>query len=251
MSWTWIGSAPDQRSVRTRVAGGARVGGGAAGRPRRLEPVDRQQLGERRRGGRGASRRSRPGRPTAAREHRAEQRVVRAAEQQRVDLGATAGAGTRTRPPPSRSPRSGASSSATAASISGPDTIPASTIGTKRGVACSYTSTAGFSSLIALKYAWERTVAGRRDHADAPVAGREGRGGRAGPDDAQHRQVVAGPQVAQRDGGRGVARDHERLDVAGRELVQRLDREPPDLLVRADAVRRARVVAEVDRGLVR
>ena len=31
------------------------------------------------------------------------------------------------------------------------DTIPASTIGTKRGVACSYTSTAGFSSLIALK----------------------------------------------------------------------------------------------------
>ena len=38
--------------------------------------------------------------------------------------------------------------------------MPASTSGTSAGVACSYTSMAGFSSLIALKYAWERTVAG-------------------------------------------------------------------------------------------
>ena len=77
-----------------------------------------------------------------------------------MSIAAPAGRGNTNSPSPSRSPRSGASSSATAASISGPDTIPASTIGTKRGVACSYTSTAGFSSLIALKYACERTVAG-------------------------------------------------------------------------------------------
>ena len=63
-------------------------------------------------------------------------------------------------PSPSRSPRSGASDPATVDSAIRPLSSPASTIGTSAGVACSYTSIAGFSSLIALKYACERIVAG-------------------------------------------------------------------------------------------
>ena len=68
-----------------------------------------------------------------------------------MSIFADGGRGNTNSPAPSRSPRSGASSSSTTASSSSPDRMPASTIGTNRGVACSYTSTAGFSSLIALK----------------------------------------------------------------------------------------------------
>ena len=49
------------------------------------------------------------------------------------------------------------------------------------------------------------------------------------------------------DRRRGVAGDDDRLDVALRERVERLRREGQDLVVGADAVRRAGVVAEVDR----
>ena len=68
-----------------------------------------------------------------------------------------------------------------------------------------------------------------------------------GPDDAQDRQVVAPPEGGEADGGRGVAGDDDRLDVALGERVERLRREREDLVVGADAVRRAGVVAEVDR----
>ena len=136
--------------------------------------------------------------------------------------GRTAAAGTRTRRRRRARRAAARAPPRTAASSSGPLRMPASTIGTKRGVACSYTSTAGFSSLIALKYAWVRTVAGRRDDADPPVAGRERGRGRAGPHHPEHGQVVAGAQVRQGDGGRRVAGDDERLDVARGELVERL-----------------------------
>ena len=56
----------------------------------------------------------------------------------------------------------------------------------------------------------------RRDHPDPPVARRQRRGHRPGPDDAEDRQVVAPPEVAEGDRGRRVAGDDDRLDVARR-----------------------------------
>ena len=91
----------------------------------------------------------------------------------------------------------------------------------------------------------------RRDHADAPIAGRQRRGHRARPHDAEDRQVVAAAEVTEGDGRRGVAGDDDRLDVAGDELVEGLDREVPDLVVGTDAVRRPEVVAEIDRRFAR
>ncbi len=67
-----------------------------------------------------------------------------------------------------------------------------------------------------------------------------------GPDDAQHRQVVAAPEVAQGDRGGGVAGHDERLDVTLHQLVQRLHAEPAHLVVGPDAVRGPGVVAQVD-----
>src|SRR5207244_6456514 len=58
-------------------------------------------------------------------------------------------------------------------------------------------------------------------------------------------------QVTERDRGRRIAGDDHRLDIALDQRVDRLGRERPDLLVRANAVRGARVVAEVDGRLVR
>ena len=87
------------------------------------------------------------------------------------------------------------------------------------------------------------------DHADAAVPGREGRRYRPGPDDAEDGQVVPPAQDAQRDRRGRVAGHHDRLDVLVGQPVERLRREGPHLLVRADAVGRPRVVAEVDRRL--
>ena len=64
-------------------------------------------------------------------------------------MAAPGGRGKIDSPSASRSPRSGASASATVASASGPR--PRLDERHERGVACSYTSTAGFSSLIAWK----------------------------------------------------------------------------------------------------
>ena len=94
---------------------------------------------------------------------------------------APAGRGKMDSPEASRSPSSGASAWATVAAAMGPLSSPASTNGTRAGVACSYTSTAGFSSLIEAKYACDRIVAGvamtptrrfRVARAAAPAPGR-------------------------------------------------------------------------------
>ena len=88
---------------------------------------------------------------------------------------------------------------------------------------------------------------GGRDDPDAPVAGGQRGGRRTRPDDAEDRQVVAPPERAEADRRRGIASDDDGLDVALDESVQRLGGERQDLLVRADTVRGAGIVPEVDR----
>ena len=87
----------------------------------------------------------------------------------------------------------------------------------------------------------------RGDDPDPPVAARQRRGRGTWPDDAEDRQLVAAPQVRQRDGRRGVAGDHDRLDVTGDERLDRFAREREHLVVGPRAVRRPGVVAQVDR----
>ena len=177
------------RLVGSLVAGQAGVGGGAAGRARRLEAVDDEQLGERRRGGRrGVDDRD----PVAdrGRDERPEQRVVRAPEEQRVDR-----APGRPReddsPSPSRSPSSGASASATVASASGRSSDPGldHRHQARRRVLVDLDRRVLVLDRVEVGVRADRRR--RRDDADPPVAGREGRGRRARPDDAQDRQVVA------------------------------------------------------------
>ena len=62
-------------------------------------------------------------------------------------------------------------------------------------------------------------------------------------------QVVATPERGECDRGRGVAGDHDRLDVARGELVEALGAVAVDLVVGAGTVRRAGVVAEIDARL--
>ena len=78
-------------------------------------------------------------------------------------------------------------------------------------------------------------------------------GGRRGarPDHAQDGQVAAAAQPASATDGRRVAGDDDGLDVLPDQLVEALAAEPDDLVVAARPVRRARVVAEVDRALAR
>ena len=91
----------------------------------------------------------------------------------------------------------------------------------------------------------------RRDDADPAVArGQRGRRG-ARPDDAQDRQVVAPAERPDGDRGGRVAGDDDRLDVALGEPVERLRREREDLLVGSHAVGRPGVVAEVERRFAR
>ena len=240
---------PGPRLGRARVAGRARVGGRAAGRPRGLEPVHRQQLGKRgRRRRRGVH--DRDAVPDGRRDDRPEQRVVRAAEQQRVDLGRR-----RAREHELPCPVALAEQRRQVLGDRGLH------LRAREDPGLDHRHEARRRVLVHLDrrvLVLDRVEVGMRadrrrgrDHAHPPVARRERRGRGARPDDAEHRQVVARPQVPQGDRGRGVARDDERLDVARRELVERLHGERPDLLVGADAVRGARVVTEVDRRFVR
>ena len=92
--------------------------------------------------------------------------------------------------------------------------------------------------------------AGRGDDGDATARG--GRGGHgAGPNDADNRHRRPLPHSRQSAGGGRVAGEHEQLHVLAQQPVDRLEREAPHLVGRARAVRRAPVVAEVDRGFVR
>ena len=148
-------------------------------------------------------------------------------------------------PAASRLPRSGASASATAASASGPDEHARLDERHERRRRVLVDLDRRVLVLDRLEVGVRAD--GRRggDHADPAAAGREGRGGRARPDDAEDRDVVAPPEVDEGDGRRGVAGDDDRLHVARRERVERLAAEGEDLGVGADAVWGAVVVAEV------
>jgi hypothetical protein len=93
---------------------------------------------------------------------------------------------------------------------------------------------------MALKYAR------RGDDTDAPISRGKSRGGRTGPDHAQHRQVIAASEVAESHRRGGVAGNHEGLHVAPNQGVERLDTERADLVVGSGAVRGASIVAEID-----
>ena len=95
-----------------------------------------------------------------------------------------------------------------------------------------------------------RADGGRRgdDPDPADPGGQDGRPGTR-PDHPQDRQAIAPPGVAQGDRGRGVAGDHDRLDVALHEPIERLAGERQDLLVGARPVGCPGVVAKVHRRL--
>ena len=86
---------------------------------------------------------------------------------------------------------------------------------------------------------------------DGAGPGRQRRRSGARPDDPQDGHGVAAAQVRQRDGGRGVAGHDDGLDIPRRELVETLRAEANDLVVRTRAIRRARVVTQIEGVLAR
>ena len=137
-----------------------------------------------------------------------------------MSIVAPGGRGKIDSPAASRSPISGASASATAASAIGPGQLARLDERHERR-RCVLVDLDGRVLVLDRREVGVRADRRRRgDHADPPVAGRQ-RGGRgAGPDDAEDRQVVAAPERTERDGGRGVAGDDDGLDVALGERVE-------------------------------
>ena len=132
-----------------------------------------------------------------------------------------------------------------------PSSSPASTSGTRAGVASARMSATG--PLLG-DGARERSRTHRglgRDDPDATGPCRRGRCHRAGPHDAQDGHVAAPTESCQGDRRRRAAGDHDGLDVLGDEVVEALPAERDDLLVRPRPVRRPRVVPEVDGALAR
>ena len=90
-----------------------------------------------------------------------------------------------------------------------------------------------------------------REQADATVARGAHGGVRLGLDHAEHRHRQRPLQVGQRRGGRRVAGSDDELDALALEVAGDLAREAADLVERPRAVRQAGAVAEVDEVLVR
>ena len=233
------------RRIRRIVPVATRVRGGGARRPGALQSIHREQLCQRRRR-RGRAVDDRHPLPHRRGDDRAEQWVVRAAQQQRVD-------------PCRGRQREHELAVAVACAQQRRQLVGDGCLDlrTAQEPGFDHRHEAGRGVLVDLHgrvLILDRVEIGVRpdgrrcrDDAHPPIPCREGRRGGTRPDDAQHRQVVASAQVTQRDGRGRVARDDQCLDVAPRQLVGRLGRERPHLIVGADAVRRARVVAEVDR----
>ena len=160
----------------------------------RLEPVDRQQLGERRRRRRrGVDDRHAARRATAA--------MSGAAAGSGCSRGAAcrrapAGRGKINSPSASRSPSSGASASATAASATGPLELARLDERHERGRGVLVDLDRRVLVLDRGEVGVRADRRRRRDDPDAPVA--RGEGGRRGPgpDDPEDRQVVAAAEVA-------------------------------------------------------
>src|SRR6266508_3585675 len=87
----------------------------------------------------------------------------------------------------------------------------------------------------------------RADDADPPRARGAHRDARAGLDDAEDRHRELGAERGERDGGGGVARDHEDVDAVAREEARVAERVLRDGLRRLRAVGHAGGVAEVER----
>ena len=189
----------------------------------RLEPVDAQQLGQ----GGGGGRRGIDDRHALAgdgRDDRPQQRVVGAAEQQRVDGRA-------------RRPREDRLAVGIALAEEGRQARRDGRLRrrTREVAGLDHRHEVGRRVLVDLDrrvLVLDRVEIGmradrgrRRDDPDPAVAGREGGRGRARADDAEDRQVVAPPVGRDADGRRGVAGHDEGLDVALDEGVERLGRE--------------------------
>ena len=180
----------------------------------------------------------------AAAEHplqqRRDQRIVRAAEDHRVDLRVAQ----RARVVPH------------GVDICSSNGDPRSISGTSPGQATPTTVTNGSAAAIACLVGAAAHGRLRRHVADAAVAGRGDGPHRAGLHDAEHvhaqrRLHQPLPQRRQRGRRGAVAGDHEQLDPPRQELLGDLERERLDLPPRARAVRHPRGVGEVDEVLVR
>ncbi len=231
--------------VRPIVAEVTGVGRRPAGRARRLEAVDRKQIVER--AGRGRGRIDHGDPLTADGPDRAfDQGVVGAAQEERVD--ARRGG---LRPDRQAVRVALAQQAGQLVAHDRLDQGPVELAGLdqrdegRRGVLEDLDRRILFLDRVEISV---RANRGRgRDHAYPAGPGREGSGHRPRPDHAQDRQVVAPAQVGQGDCGRSVAGDHDRLDVAFGQPLDRLPAEQQDLLVGARSIRRPGVVAEVDR----
>ena len=222
--------------------------GTAAGRPtRRSDATDRRPrrrarfaFGERRRAVSAAVSSalsmSRTSRPRTSREQRLEQRIVRAAEHERVDR---------------RRRRAARGTRAAMRRVASWSSQPSSTSGTNSGHARATTCASGSSARMARSYAPDLMVPAVPITPMSPRRGRRDRGARAGLDDAdhRHRQLVA--QRGERVRGGGVARDDDRLHALLAQEVGDLAAVAPHRLRALRAVRHARRVAEVDDALVR
>jgi hypothetical protein len=152
-----------------------------------------------------------------------------AAQQERVDRRARRPREDRLAVAASRSPTSGASASATAARRSAAQLARLDQRDQRRRRVL-VDLDAGFSSLIARSRRASGSWPGSRSRPTRRLRVARPRPMRR-PDDAEDRQVVAPPKRPSADGGRGVAGDDDRLDVALGEQVERLGRERQDLLV--------------------
>ena len=225
VSWRWIASAPR--------------------RGRGIEPVHREEVDQ---GGRGGRRRVDHRDAVAGHrlDHRPEQRVVGAAQEERVDPGRR-----REREDELAARVALAEERRERFAHGGLDLGPGEEARLdhrheRRGGVL--VDLDGRVLLLDRLEVGVRADGGRgRDHADPPDPGRQGGRGGAGPDHAEDRQRVAPAQVGQGDRGRRVAGDDHGLDVALDEPVEGLPGEREDLVVGPRAVRRAGVVAEVDR----
>ena len=90
-----------------------------------------------------------------------------------------------------------------------------------------------------------------REQPDPAVPRREHRGVRLGGENADDGNCELPLQVGKRRSGRGVAGGDDELDALLLEVAGDLGGEPPDLVERARPVRQPRTVAEVDEVLVR
>ena len=198
-----------------------------------LDPLPRQRLRDLARGLVGREDERRPAAEDAL-EHRADERVVRAAEDHRVDADLLER---------SRVLADGGRELVVRPARLDHRNEPGARDGEHRGprVEC--------PDHVRVAPASNRALG--REQADLPVSRRLHGRVRLGGQDAHHRNLQPLLQEWERGRGRRVARVHDQLDPGPLQVGGDLEREVPNLLRRSRPVGAARAVAEVDEVLVR